>query len=224
MPLLPPDDWVEEVLAFDGLDVIIHRPPDPFAEGLIDMDVYDAHGELPYWAELWPSAIALARRLRSLQLGGQRVLELGCGLALPSVVAALQGARVLATDLQPDALAAAAHNAEANDVELELMTLDWRELDEIAERLPFDLVLCADVLYETHQVDSLLDVLTELRSPVLLADQGRAPGASFFTRAPEHFSVTSRRDAELPHVTVHALRPRDQDVVAGGGAAQQLDD
>jgi predicted nicotinamide N-methyase len=157
---LPAEEWVEEVLAFDGLDVVIQRPPDPFAEGLIDMEMYDAHGELPYWAELWPSAVALARTLRSRQLGGKRVIELGCGLALPSIVAALQGARVLATDLQPDALDAARLNAEANGVELELMTLDWRVLEPIAERVPFDLVLCADVLYEDHMVDSLLAVVT----------------------------------------------------------------
>jgi predicted nicotinamide N-methyase len=206
---LPAEEWVEEVLAFDGLDVVIQRPPDPFAEGLIDMEMYDAHGELPYWAELWPSAVALARTLRSRQLGGKRVIELGCGLALPSIVAALQGARVLATDLQPDALDAARLNAEANGVELELMTLDWRVLEPIAERVPFDLVLCADVLYEDHMVDSLLAVVTALRSPVLLADQGRRPGVPFFERAEEHFSVTSRRDPELANVTVHALRPRD---------------
>jgi predicted nicotinamide N-methyase len=207
--LTPPEEWIEEVVAFDGLDVVIHRPPDPFAEGLIDMEMYDAHGELPYWAELWPSALALARALRHRRLEGEQVLELGCGLALPSIVAALLGARVLATDLQPDALEAARINADANDVELELMTLDWRELTPVAERVPFDLVLCADVLYEAHMVDSLLEVLTALRSPVLLADQGRTPGAPFFERAQERFSVTSRRDAELAHVTVHTLLPRD---------------
>jgi len=205
---LPPEDWIEEVLAFDGLDVVIHRPPDPFAEGLIDMDVYDAHGELPYWAELWPSAVALARALRGRALRGARVLELGCGLALPSIVAALQGARVLATDLQPDALEAARLNAQANDVELELLTLDWRELEAISARAPFDLVLGADVLYEDHMVDTLLAVLVKLRSPVLLADQGRTPGAPFFDRVSEHFTVVSRVDPELGSVRVHALQPR----------------
>jgi predicted nicotinamide N-methyase len=206
--LSTPEDWVEEVLAFDGLDVVIHRPPDPFAEGLIDMETYEAHGELPYWAELWPSAIALARVLRKRRLGGASVLELGCGLALPSIVAALGGARVLATDLQPDALVAAGLNAAANGVTLELMTLDWRELGAVAERVPFDLVLGADVLYETHQVDSLLEVLTTLRSPVLLADQGRTPGAEFFERVGERFRVTSSSDPQLANVAVHSLRPR----------------
>ena len=205
---MPPEDWIEEVLAFDGMDVVIHRPPDPFAEGLIDMDMYDAHGELPYWAELWPSAIALARTLRARPLHGRRVLELGCGLALPSIVAALDGAKVTATDLQPDALEAARLNAEANDVELELLTLDWREPEAVSSRAPFDLVLGADVLYEAHMVDTLLAVLVTLRSPVLLADQGRTPGEPFFERAREHFDVQSRVDAELSNVSVHALQPR----------------
>ncbi len=219
MPL--PEDWIQEVLAFDGLDVLIDRPPDPFAEGLIDMETYNSHGELPYWAELWPSAIGLARALRHRALGGSRVLELGCGLALPSILAAKLGARVLATDLQPDALGAAQHNADINEVTLELAALDWRDLDEFTRRGPFDLVIAADVLYEGHQVDSLLSVLTTLRAPVLLADQGRTPGAPFFSRVEERFSVTSRSDAELANVSVHTLRPL---VRAGDAGPQQLDD
>ena len=56
---------------------------------------------MPYWAELWPSGIALARHVVGLALAGRRVLELGCGLALPSFAAALAGADVLATDWAP---------------------------------------------------------------------------------------------------------------------------
>jgi hypothetical protein len=44
---------------------------------------------VPYWARLWPSGLALAAALAADPPSpGVRVLELGCGLALPSVVAA----------------------------------------------------------------------------------------------------------------------------------------
>ena len=57
---------------------------------------------LPFWAELWPSGVALARVLGGQPLTGRRVLELGCGLGLVSVTAALAGARVLAADQSPE--------------------------------------------------------------------------------------------------------------------------
>src|SRR6185436_16422121 len=60
---------------------------------------FDAHEEYPpYWAELWPSSVALAWAVATAKPAGARVLELGCGLGLPSIAAALSGAQVLATD------------------------------------------------------------------------------------------------------------------------------
>src|SRR5688572_7285888 len=52
----------------------------------------------PYWALTWPSGLALAEELAGRELSGLRLLELGCGLAVPSLVAARRGASVLATD------------------------------------------------------------------------------------------------------------------------------
>src|SRR3954451_15943342 len=60
---------------------------------------------VPYWARTWPSGIALAKALdEDPPAPGTKVLELGCGLALPSVVAAKAGAQVLATDGATDAV------------------------------------------------------------------------------------------------------------------------
>ena len=66
---------------------------------------------LPYWVELWPSGLALARALHGRALRGARVVELGCGLALPSMAAAIAGGRVLATDGAAEAVALATENA-----------------------------------------------------------------------------------------------------------------
>src|SRR3954451_8642651 len=95
-------DLVEEIVALDGMDVRLLRPRD--SESLLDEHAFDAEEYLPYWAEMWPSSIALARTVAARGLGGRRVVELGCGLGLPSIVAALGGARVLATDWSADAV------------------------------------------------------------------------------------------------------------------------
>jgi methylase of polypeptide subunit release factors len=72
--------------------------------------------------------VGLSRHVaRHLALDGQHVLELGCGLGLVGVVAALQGARVLCTDYEADALAFARHNARHNHCkQVRFRQVDWR--------------------------------------------------------------------------------------------------
>ena len=97
------------------------RPPD--AEALISEESFEHEEFLPYWAELWASAVALAHDVSIRSLRGRRTLELGCGLGLPSIAAARAGGRVLATDWSPDAVRATAANAERNDVDIETLVL-----------------------------------------------------------------------------------------------------
>ena len=72
------------------------------ADAVLD-EVLDAGDTVPpYWADLWPSARGLAGHLLERDdLAGARVLELACGVGLPSVAALLQGAEVTATDVEP---------------------------------------------------------------------------------------------------------------------------
>jgi 2-polyprenyl-3-methyl-5-hydroxy-6-metoxy-1,4-benzoquinol methylase len=138
------DDLVEEVVAIAGHDLCLLRPRD--AEALLDEEAFDHEEFLPYWAELWPSALALARAIGTRALHGARTLELGCGLGLPSLAAALAGGRVLATDWAPDAVAMTARNAERNGIALETLACSWSAPAPLLERGPWDIVLASDVL------------------------------------------------------------------------------
>ncbi len=159
----------------------------------------------PYWSVLWRSGVALAREIDGMALDGMRVVELGCGLALPSIAAARAGAAVLATDESPEALTLLARNAHANDVRLETATVDWTEPDELLERAPFDLVLAADVLYEQESVEPLLSLLPRLAQEALLAHPSRAPANAFIEQASGRWKVESlRRDV----IWIHSLRFR----------------
>src|SRR3954467_3394414 len=136
------DDLVEEVVAIAGHDLALLRPRD--TEALLDEEAFEHDEFLPYWAELWPSALALARMVAARALHGARTLELGCGLGLPSLAAALAGGRVLATDWAPDAIAMAARNAERNALQIETATVSWTQPQALVERAPWDLVLASD--------------------------------------------------------------------------------
>lgn len=198
------DPIVEVVPLGDGRDVLVARPRD--SEALLDEEAFDARDEyLPYWAELWPSAIALARAVARRSLRGRRVLELGAGLGLPGLAAAVGGARVTVTDWAPEAIVAAQDNAARNGVEVEALVSDWRDASELVARAPWDLVLLADVLYEERNVDALLALLPRLGGEILLADPDRAIAARFLAAAREQWTVTTTRDAR---VLLHRLLPR----------------
>lgn len=158
---------------------------------------------VPYWAVMWRSGVALARELAGSRLAGLRVVELGCGLGVPSLVAAREGAEVLATDEDPDALALVERNARENGLVVATARADWGAPDELVARGPFDLVLAADVLYEEASVAPLLALLPRLGREVLLADPGRSVARPFLEQARGDWSVaTSVRDG----IEIHRLR------------------
>jgi predicted nicotinamide N-methyase len=157
----------------------------------------------PYWSVLWRSGVELARELDGEELGGLRVVELGCGLAVPGIAAARAGAEVLATDSDAEALELVAQNARANGVGVETAVVEWAEPDDLISRAPFDLVLAADVLYERASVALLLSLLPRLGSEVLLADPGRPAADAFLAEARRRWRVeTVVRDV----VQIHRLQ------------------
>jgi predicted nicotinamide N-methyase len=154
----------------------------------------------PYWAVLWRSGVALARELDGVALQGLRVVELGCGLAVPSLVAARAGATVLATDACAEALTLVARNATANDVRIETAIVDWTRPDALVTRAPFDVVLAADVLYERSSVAPLLSLLPRLAGQAWLADPGRPAAEAFVEQARRRWPVeTPVRDVVRLH-------------------------
>ena len=136
----------------------------------------------PYWAVLWRSGVALAEELDRADLRGQRIVELGCGLGLPSLIAARAGADVLATDIDPDALSLLRLNARANGIELETELVDWSRAQSLIDRAPFDLVIAADLLYEDSVVDELRALMPRLAGQALLADPGRPAADALLDR------------------------------------------
>jgi predicted nicotinamide N-methyase len=199
-------DLVEETVAVPGVALQVLRPRD--ADALLDEDAFEHEEFLPYWATVWPSGVALARALAGRALGGARVLELGCGgAALPSIVAALGGARVLATDHSSDAVALTERNAARNGASLDTAVCSWADPLPAVSDAPWNLVLAADVLYERRNAEMLLRLLPTLvgrRGSVLIADPGRPPSERFFEEASRGFEISTNEAGPTP---IHRLRP-----------------
>jgi predicted nicotinamide N-methyase len=201
-------DLVEETVVLAGRDLTVLRPRD--SEALLDEQAFEHEEYLPYWAELWPSGLALAKRIAGRALHGARTLELGCGLALPSLAAALAGGRVLATDWSPQAIELLEENAERNGIELMATVVAWGEPDALLDT-DWDLILCADLLYEQRNAELLLPLLERLAgrtTDIWIADPGRPPAQRFFETATAAFDVTSAEDRLLPQGGIHRLRRR----------------
>jgi predicted nicotinamide N-methyase len=182
-----------------GLDLL---QPDEAAD-LPDDGPVEWAPMVPYSYVLWRSGVALARELEGAPLAGKRVVELGCGLALPSLVAARAGATVLATDEDDEALELVGRNARENGLSVETARVEWGDADDLVARGPFDLVLAADVLYERAGVTRLLLLLPRLGGEVWLADPGRSVAEAFVTQAPRIWSVER---GERDEIEIYRLR------------------
>jgi predicted nicotinamide N-methyase len=196
-----PEDLVSRSIELPSGEIRLLQPQE--SAELPDSGAVEWAPVAPYWSVLWRSGVALARELDGVAIRGLRVLELGCGLAIPSIAAARAGATVLATDACGEALELVARNARANGVRVETATVDWAEPDELVGRAPFDLVLAADVLYERTGVAQLLSLLPLLAPEAWLADPGRPGAGAFMEEADRRWTVeTSVRGV----VSIHRLK------------------
>ena len=164
----------------------IVRPAD--FDRLLDAAAGDPEQNLPYWAELWPSGIALAAKIvrEPGLVQGKHVLEIGCGLGVTATAALRAGADLTVTDYAPEALALCALNALSGaGVEPTALRVNWRDPDAAllaGAGAGYSTVLAADVLYEDRDVEPLLAFTQRAVAPggeLWLAEPGRRPAARF---------------------------------------------
>jgi len=145
-----------------------------------DIEVMDER--IPYWADLWPSAIASSRFLVENNIIAEKmaVLEIGCGLGLPGVVAGRLGAEVTFTDYLSEPLEFAKKNWDMNnDRHASFQIIDWRN---IPPGINADIILASDVAYENRSFGFLINFIKRMTSEgkiVLLSEPGRMLAASF---------------------------------------------
>jgi ETFB lysine methyltransferase len=185
-----------------GRTLEILRPDNP--EDLIDEEEFDRDERLPYWADLWPSALVLARHIGGMAGAGRPLLELGCGAGLVAAAAAAAGFAVTATDYYEDALSFTEVNVATNaGVAAETRMVDWRQLPDDLGR--FDFVIASDVLYERDYGNLLARAIGRTLAPsgiAWLTDPGRV-GVENFARTAEECGLDVRQ-VELVRLPVNS--------------------
>ena len=136
----------------------------------------------PLCGVLWPSGLILAEIVSRLNLKDKRVLELGCGLALASMIAHHGGNPVTASDYNPFAALLLRENARINGLSpVQFLQLSWQNSFALQ---PFDLIIGSDILYEPDCATTLSHFLNMALAPdgqALFVDPGRAHVRKFET-------------------------------------------
>lgn len=138
----------------------------------------------PIFGVLWPAGAVLANAVSEIPIAGRKILEVGCGLGLSSLVLQRRGADITATDRHPLAEEFLARNALLNDLPpVAFRAAQWAGPNPGLGT--FDLIIGADVLYEPEHVGLLASFFQMHARPVaeiLIADPGRGHGNAL-TRA-----------------------------------------
>jgi len=135
----------------------------------------------PFFGIVWASGQILAEHMAGFDIGGKRILEVGCGIALASLVLNQRQANITTTDYHPEVESFLKENVKLNNgARIPFVRTGWG--DAISELGEFDLVIGSDLLYERDHVDLLSRFINQHTKPqceVILVDPGRGNHARF---------------------------------------------
>jgi SAM-dependent methyltransferase len=192
-----------EIVGDDDLVVCLLRDSQQFADpagAAAALGISEAHWSL--FGQLWPSCLELADRLAARPLQpGERMLEVGCGLAVASLVAHRRGIDVTACDIHPLAGEFLLANAARNGLPpLRYRHASWGDAEPDLGG-PFDFVVGSDVLYEPDSRGLLATFLARQTAPggeIWIVDPDRGNRAPFHRRMSELGFVRHEERIDAP--------------------------
>jgi ETFB lysine methyltransferase len=136
----------------------------------------------PFFGIIWESGIQLANLMEDYPVGGKRILEIGCGIGLASLVLNHRGANITATDYHPEVKAFLDENTLLNkDPAISFVRTSWD--DQLPNALGmFDFIIGSDLLYEQEHPEhlaSFIDRHAQKQSTVLIVDPRRGYSSRF---------------------------------------------
>jgi 2-polyprenyl-3-methyl-5-hydroxy-6-metoxy-1,4-benzoquinol methylase len=173
-----------QTIEFEDADIHIRslRDKQQFSDPLGEAEALGiSSAQWSLFGVVWESGEILAREMRSFDIAGKRILEVGCGMALSSLLLNSRHADITATDYHPEAGGFLAENVRLNNGrKIPFLRTGWADLNDGLGR--FDVVIGADLLYELEHVELLSAFINRHANPqceVILVDPGRGNHASF---------------------------------------------
>ena len=201
----------EIVVAGRKYQILLPRDLDNFIN---PEDVLD---DFPLWAKLWKASWILADFLAQRKVNpAERLLEIGGGLGLVSIVGFACGHRVTLTEYNPHALQFAKANAHLNNcAQLPVVSLDWYQPNLTGS---FDTILASEVIYKSQDFAPLLNLFQSYLAPsgeIILASEMRKTSGEFYQFFQSEFDISIlkkvlRSENEETTVTLFRLRPKTQ--------------
>jgi len=149
-------------------------------EGLAE-DLGISSATWPLFGIIWPCGEILAHLMIDLPLAGKRILEVGCGIALSSLVLNHRHANITATDYHPEAGSFLLTNTDLNhDRAIPFERTGWEDKNDHLGK--FDMIIGSDLLYERGHAESLSAFINEhanAQCEIILVDPGRGHHARF---------------------------------------------
>lgn len=158
-------------------------------------DEFNQDERLPYWAEVWPSALALAEYIinNQIYLKNRKVLELGCGIGLVGIAATHANAKVTFSDYEKEALEFTKQNYFLNfQSQADTILLDWRNPEL---KKTFEIILAADILYEKRFLTPVYNTIRKLLSAngkLYIAEPDRTIAKPFFEMMKKGFELKDK--------------------------------
>ena len=155
----------------------------------------------PIFGVVWPSALAIAAEMALIPIDARRILEVGCGIGLSSLVLKQRGADITACDHHPLAGEFLRHNSDLNGLSpIAFHNAPWAGPNPLLGL--FDLIIGSDLLYERDHPRLLAGFIAahaKPRAQVVLADPGRRLCGQFSSAmAKQGYARTEKRMAFAP--------------------------
>jgi predicted nicotinamide N-methyase len=158
----------------------------------------------------WPAGCVLAEAMSGFDVVGKRILELGCGLGLSSLVLQRRHANITASDHHPLAAPFLEYNAALNGLpSIVYRDLPWTVPDDTLGR--FDLIIASDVLYERDHAAQLAAMMhrhTCIDAEIIITDPGRGNSATFTRAMQAQGFVVSEQRSRFNESDVEPFRGR----------------
>ena len=173
-----------QTIEFDNIDIHIRslRDKQQYSDPLGEAEALGiSSAQWPLFGVVWESSRILAHEMDHFAFEGKRILEVGCGIALSSLLLNSRQADITATDIHPEVGNFLAENVKLNNSEkIPFLRTGWKDQNDDLGK--FDVIIGSDVLYERTHIELLSEFIhqhAEDKCEVILVDPGRSNHAAF---------------------------------------------